>query len=127
MESAAKFWDRPSMVFVARAYDTGLGLPEPAKKSYKMAVSLYEKICAKDEEDGDIGDWGMADGPYLLMARMAEMLLEGHEGDLDKDPNRAGELYNDAAESAMNNMKGKLANKYYMLAEEAYGQCEEEE
>ena len=37
---------------------------------------------------------------------------------------KAAELYNLAAESAMSCMKGKLANKYYMLAEEAYGQCE---
>jgi len=36
-------------------------------------------------------------------------------------------MYNSAADSAMEAMKGRLANKYYALAEEAYGMCEEEE
>lgn len=36
-----------------------------------------------------------------------------------------GELYNEAAEAAMEAMKGKLANKYYMLADEAYAEMEE--
>ena len=37
------------------------------------------------------------------------------------------EMYNQAAESAMEAMKGRLANKYYMLAEEAGAECDEEE
>ncbi len=87
----------------------------------------YEKISELDVEDcGDAGMFSMDDAPYVIIARRAEILLEGPEG-VTKDPNAAGDLYNEAAESAMNCMKGKLANKYYMLAEEAYGQCEEEE
>lgn len=39
----------------------------------------------------------------------------------------SGDLYNEAAEAAMAGMKGRLANKYYMLAEECYGEVEEEE
>lgn len=38
-----------------------------------------------------------------------------------------GDLYNEAAEAAMEAMKGRLANKYFVLAEEAYGEMEEEE
>ena len=38
----------------------------------------------------------------------------------------AGELYNEAGELAMAAMKGRLANKYYALAEEAWAQCEED-
>ena len=58
------------------------------------------------------------------MARLAEMFCSGgHQ--LEKDPNRAGELYTQAAEVAMEMMKGKLANKYYMLAEEAWSEIEE--
>ena len=70
----------------------------------------------------------MDEPPYVLMARQAEIWLEGapDEG-LGKDPNYSVELYNRAAESAMAAMKGKLANKYYMLAEEAFGQVEEPE
>jgi elongation factor 2 kinase len=37
------------------------------------------------------------------------------------------ELYNQAAEGAMAAMKGRLANKYYALAEEAAAEIEEEE
>ena len=38
-----------------------------------------------------------------------------------------GDLYNEAAEAAMEALKGRLANKYYMLAEECYGEMEEDE
>ena len=66
----------------------------------------------------------MGDPPYAILARQAEILLmEGVDG-VKKDPERSGDLYNMAAESAMACMKGKLANRYYMLAEEAYGQME---
>ena len=37
-----------------------------------------------------------------------------------------GDLYNEAAEGAIAAMKGRLANKYYCLAEEAYALVEEE-
>ena len=69
----------------------------------------------------------MDDPPYMLIARQAEIWLQGDpEEGLEKDPSYAGELYSKAAETAMASMKGKLANKYYMLAEEAFGQVEEE-
>ena len=129
MEEAAQAGDRPSMVFVARAYDTGMNLDDPANKSAKLALDWYERICEQDEENGgDSSDWGMDDPPYMLMARQAEILLEQREdGDeVKRDPSKAGELYSAAADSAMACMKGKLANKYYMLAEEAWGECEEE-
>ena len=38
-----------------------------------------------------------------------------------------GELFTSAADLATESMKGKLASKYYMLAEEAWAECEEEE
>ena len=38
----------------------------------------------------------------------------------------AGELFTAAAEAAMAAMKGRLANKYFMLAEEAWAQVEDE-
>lgn len=38
----------------------------------------------------------------------------------------SGELYNEAAEEAMASMKGRMANTYYALAEEAYALVEEE-
>ena len=39
---------------------------------------------------------------------------------LDTDYQAAGDYYQQAADEAMELMKGKLANKYYMLAEEAW-------
>ena len=63
---------------------------------------------------------------YQILARLAEIWLTGYEEEnIRKDPLKAGEFYNLAAESAMSCMKGKLANRYYMLAEEAYSQCED--
>ena len=37
----------------------------------------------------------------------------------------AGDYYNEAGEKAMEAMKGRLANKYYALSEEAYAMVEE--
>jgi elongation factor 2 kinase len=56
------------------------------------------------------------------MAKMAEMYSKGGYG-LEKDPSTAGDYYTQAADEAMGSMKGKLANKYYMLAEEAWAEC----
>ena len=58
------------------------------------------------------------------MARVAELWLSG-ELKHGKDSQRSGDLYSQAADAAMASMKGKLANKYYMLAEEAWGEIEE--
>lgn len=37
----------------------------------------------------------------------------------------AGDLFTEAAEAAMEAMKGRLANQYYMKAEEAWAMMEE--
>ena len=55
---------------------------------------------------------------------MADIWWKGGN-DVEKDPSYAGELYSTAAEQAMSSGKGKLANKFYMLAEEAWGEVEE--
>ena len=62
---------------------------------------------------------------YQLQAKMAELYRQGGYG-IEKDPSSAGDLYSEAAEAAMAAMKGRIANKYYMLAEEAYGEVEED-
>ena len=38
-----------------------------------------------------------------------------------------GELYTEAADGAMAAMKGRMANKYYALAEEAWAECPDDE
>nr|XP_046210461.1 eukaryotic elongation factor 2 kinase-like isoform X2 [Oncorhynchus gorbuscha] len=124
---AAEAGDRPCMILVARAFDTGIILSPDRSQDWKEAVSWYN--CALNMTDYDEGGEfdGMQDEPlYLLLAREAEMYQEGGHG-LDRDPQRAGDLFTQAADAAMEAMKGRLANQYYMKAEEAWGMMEEEE
>ncbi len=62
---------------------------------------------------------------YLILARMAEMNQTGGHG-LEKDLSEAASLFTEAAEKAMAFGKGRLANKYYMLSEEASSMCDDE-
>ncbi|XP_071815012.1 eukaryotic elongation factor 2 kinase-like [Apostichopus japonicus] len=127
MEMAAEAGDRSSMIHMAKAYDTGNGLGTERSRSWTDAMNWYEQaVDMVSEDDNGEYDCTMSDPNYLLIARQAEMYREGGQG-LCKDPSQAGDLYNEAAEAAMAGMKGRLANKYYMLAEECYGEVEEEE
>ena len=122
MEKAADAMDRQAIVFMAQSYDLGVN---GAEKDINKALYWYEALVAYDEEEGgDSEEWGMHDPPYLILARVSEIWLSG-EVKQGRDPQKAGDLYNQAAEVAMAHMKGKLANKYYMLAEEAWGEVEE--
>ena len=118
-----------------------------SKGDAENTLNRYENVIAFDEmDDENTEDWGLNDPPYLMMARVAEMWISGElkQGKkkffeavffvnfltkfnlyVGRDPQRAGDMYNQAAESAMASMKGKLSNKYYMLAEEAWGEIEE--
>jgi len=121
MERAAHAGERSAMVYMARAHDEG-GVAQAG--SMQRALYWYEEIQDYDErvtEEGGEGEWGMADPPYVILARQAEIRLAS----LDQAM-KAGDLYSKAAESAMACMKGKLSNKYFMLAEEAYSQVPEE-
>ena len=95
------------MVYLAKAYDSG-----------------------KEELLGDrlrsCGDrrWVEAIEWYQLIARQAEMYGEGGHG-LEQDYARSGELYSEAADLAMAAMKGRLANKFYALAEEMNAMIDE--
>lgn len=122
---AAEAGDRPSMILVARAFDTGLKLPSDRTVDWKHAVHWYD--CALKMTDYDEGGEydGMQDEPrYLLLARLAEMYQDGGFS-LDPDPQKAGDLFTEAADAAMEAMKGRLANQYYMKAEEAWSMVEE--
>ncbi|XP_026078750.1 eukaryotic elongation factor 2 kinase isoform X2 [Carassius auratus] len=122
---AAEAGDRPSMILVARALDTGLNLPSDRAKDWVHAVYWYDSaLKMTDYDEGGEFD-GMQDEPrYLLLARLAEMYQEGGYN-LDADPQRAGDLFTEAADAAMEAMKGRLANQYYMKAEEAWAMMEE--
>uniref|UniRef100_A0A3B3S4B4 Eukaryotic elongation factor 2 kinase n=1 Tax=Paramormyrops kingsleyae TaxID=1676925 RepID=A0A3B3S4B4_9TELE len=122
---AAKAGDRPCMILVARAFDTGTNLSADRTQSWVEAIHWYN--CALNMMDYDEGGEfdGMQDEPrYLLLAREAEMYMSGGFG-LEPDPQRSGDLFTEAADAAMEAMKGRLANQYYMKAEEAWAMLEE--
>jgi len=112
MVSAARHGDANSMLYLAKAFDTGLNLGTDRSQCYRQAVDWYQRAVRE----------GLA-RRYTLMARMAEIMLMEESG--CKDANRAAELYSEAAEAAMEEMCGKLATKYYILSEEAWAEVEE--
>ena len=102
-------------------------------QDFSEAVWWYQRAleCTNnsDDTDGDSvfgSEVAPADPDHTILSRMAELYRSGGPG-LEKDPQRSGDLYTEAAEAAMNAMKGKLANKFYMLAEEAWAEVPEEE
>jgi elongation factor 2 kinase len=124
MEMAAEAGDRGAMLYLAHAYETGVGLIADRTKSYRDAVDWYENAAkmVKEDESGEF-DATMDSPVYELKAKIAALYLDGGFG-LEKDPSYAGELYTEAAEAATAAMKGRAANKYYALAEEAWAQVE---
>ncbi|XP_014400906.1 PREDICTED: eukaryotic elongation factor 2 kinase isoform X4 [Myotis brandtii] len=122
---AAGAGDRQSMILVARAFDTGQNLSPDRSRDWPEALHWYSTALEKtDCDEGGEYD-GMQDEPrYTLLAREAEMLSVGGFR-LQKDPQRSGDLYTQAAEAAMGALKGRLANQYYQKAEEAWAQMEE--
>uniref|UniRef100_A0A452E360 Eukaryotic elongation factor 2 kinase n=1 Tax=Capra hircus TaxID=9925 RepID=A0A452E360_CAPHI len=123
---AAEAGDRQCMILVARAFDTGQNL-SPDRYCGRGSEALHWYNTALETTDCDEGGEydGMQDEPrYMLLAREAEMLFTGGCG-LEKDPQRSGDLYTQAAEAAIEAMKGRLANQYYEKAEEAWAQMEE--
>ena len=61
---------------------------------------------------------------YALNATQAHLYQQGGYG-LGKDPQTAGDLYSAAGDLALASMKGKMANKYYAMAEEAWAELDE--
>ncbi|XP_064620844.1 eukaryotic elongation factor 2 kinase-like isoform X4 [Lineus longissimus] len=116
--SAAKFNDVDSMINIAKAYENGYynrskdwGL---AMEWYERSVGLIESQCINETEEP----------LYALKAKLADLYKCGGFN-LKADPQKSGDLFNEAAELATEQMKGRLATKYFMLAEEAYGELEE--
>ncbi|XP_040295304.1 eukaryotic elongation factor 2 kinase isoform X2 [Bufo bufo] len=122
---AAEAGDRPAMIHIARAYDTGINLGTDRLQDWQEALFWYNAaLNMTDYDEGGEYDGTQDEPKYLLLAREAEMLLTGGFK-LEKDPQRSGELYTEAAEAAIEAMKGRLANQYYQKAEEAWALMEE--
>ena len=78
------------MITVAKAFDTGIGLPEGKTRCWISASKMYEAVATQTAEDRE-GDFDavMDDPLHTIVARRAHLLVEGGFG-LEKDPNRAG-------------------------------------
>ena len=63
---------------------------------------------------------------YVIMARIGEMHAEGLHG-LERNLHEAGTLLTEAADKAIQFGKGRLANKYYMMAEKAFADAGEDD
>merc|ERR1711990_30763 len=112
LETSARLGDSASMAYLAEAFDTGLNLGSDREQSYSQALSWY--LLA-----GRAG----ADRACCLLARAAEIYLMEDAGCLDA--RLAAEAFEEAAEAAMEEMKGKLATRYYCRAEEAWAMVDE--
>ncbi|XP_060696584.1 eukaryotic elongation factor 2 kinase isoform X2 [Hemiscyllium ocellatum] len=121
----AEAGDRPSMILAARAFDTGINLSPKRTRDWKEALYWYSAaLNMTDYDEGGEYD-GTGDEPkYCLLARKAEIHMTGGFG-VGPDPQKAGDLFTEAADAAMADMKGRLANQYYERAEEAWSMMEE--
>ena len=88
-----------------------------AAKWYKSAIDIVD-------EDENPQNTLLTDPNYTLYAAQARLYQLGGYG-LDRDPQSSGDMYSSAGDLALAAMKGKLANKYYALAEEAWAELDE--
>nr|KAF6489296.1 eukaryotic elongation factor 2 kinase [Molossus molossus] len=97
----------------------------PRSQDWPEALRWYSSALETTDCD-EAGEYDGVQGEprHVLLAREAEMLLAGGFR-LEKDPQRAGDLYTQAAEAAMEALRGRLASQYYQRAEEAWAQAEE--
>ncbi|RNA05755.1 eukaryotic elongation factor 2 kinase isoform X5 [Brachionus plicatilis] len=125
---AAEKGEKSSLCFVAKAFDTGIGLPKSREIDWFRAIEYYRKIIGNSSEDRGLDD-GFYDistecePVYTILARMGEMHMEGSHG-IEQNYTEAADLFNEAAELAMQNGKGRLANKYFDLAEKTSALCD---
>ncbi|GCC28076.1 hypothetical protein chiPu_0006502 [Chiloscyllium punctatum] len=94
-------------------------------QDWKEALYWYSAaLNMTDYDEGGEYD-GTGDEPkYCLLARKAEIHMTGGFG-VEPDPQKAGDLFTEAADAAMADMKGRLANQYYERADEAWSMMEE--
>lgn len=89
-----------------------------------QAAKWYQNAIDVVDENDDPQNTLNTDPNYTLYAAQAHLYQQGGY-ELDKDPQAAGDMYSAAGDLALASMKGKLANKYYALAEEAWAELDE--
>uniref|UniRef100_A0A5S6R291 Alpha-type protein kinase domain-containing protein n=1 Tax=Trichuris muris TaxID=70415 RepID=A0A5S6R291_TRIMR len=119
MTQAANMGDRWAMLYLANAYCEGDKLGGEKRRSFAEALKWYNGLLELSEVN-DIADLAK----HELLAKVADMYMAGGPG-LTRNVPLAAEYYNKAAEAATEAMKGKLATKYFVLAEEACALCDE--
>lgn len=124
MLQAAHLGDRQAMVYMAKAYETGSGLGSLRECSWVEAAKWYQNAIDVVYENDDPQNTLFTDPNYVLYAKQAYLYQQGGHG-LDKQPQMAGELYSAAGDLALAATKGKLANKYFALAEEVWAEEDE--
>ena len=61
---------------------------------------------------------------YMILGRLGQMYFEGKNG-IEANYQEAGSLFTDAADKAIQFGNGRVANKYYVLADKAYSLVEQ--
>lgn len=120
--------DKDAMFFMAKAFDTGVYLSQNKERDWLKSLEYYQRVLNISDEEPSLQNMGdvinSVDPIYIIYARMAEMNKQGGFG-LEQDYEEAASLYNEAAEKAMAFGKGRMATKYYELAEECSCLAEE--
>ncbi|VDP14378.1 unnamed protein product [Soboliphyme baturini] len=119
METAANCGDSFAILYLAEAFTQGSNLGSSRHKSFVKASEYYNRLLQKGPEV-EIGI-----PHYEIYKRLAEMYAVGDK-ELQRNSEKASELYNEAGNAATEAMKGKMANKFFMMAERVLAGAEEE-
>jgi len=131
MQLSADKGDKNSMFFIAKTLDTGNGISKNKSIDWLKSLEYYQRVVNVSDEEPSLDAGYMyevnndCDPIYSILARMGEMNLKGGYG-LEQDLSEAVSLFTDAGEKAMAFGKGRIANKYYMLAEQASAMCDDD-
>ncbi|XP_068760839.1 eukaryotic elongation factor 2 kinase-like isoform X1 [Montipora capricornis] len=124
MLQAATLGERQAMVYMAKAYESGEGLGSKRVRNWVESGKWYQKAIDIVDEDENPQNTLFTDPNYILYAAQARLYQQGGY-ELDRDAQTAGDMFSAAGDLALTAMKGKLANKYYALAEEAWAELDE--
>jgi len=140
MIQASELQETEANLYLAQFYDKGVD--GSLEQDWQKAAEYYEKyIHIRENESNKTNDDSGNDescpgnsnndevafhDQHDIVARLATLYKTGGYN-LSCDYQKAGDLFNKAAEMATAAMKGRLANKYYAAAEEAYALVPEEE